>query len=242
MLSDDAVAALVTMAETATGDFTVDGMLRDLCAVTARALEVDGAGVMLAEPDGLRFIHASPERVVDVEALQEILQRGPCRESMLSRAAVVVEDITKDDRWPEFAAAAALAGLRSVVAMPLLARGEAWGAIDIYHDTEWRWTEEQVALTRLFASVAASYLVMAADRDMAATARRNLEHRATHDELTGLPTRRLLFTLLEHALASARRRGTVWPCSSSTWTASRTSTTLSATPPGTRCSSRRRGA
>jgi len=208
MLTTDIVTALAALAETATGEFTVDELLRDLCEVTARALDVDGAGVMLSEPGCLRFIHAAPDRVVDVETLQEILQRGPCLDSMTAHTALVVDDITKSDQWPEFAAAAADAGLRAVVAMPLMARDEAWGALDVYHNTEWSWTEDEVSLVRLFAGVAASYLVMASDRDLATTARESLEHQATHDDLTGLPGRRVFFALLEHALASAQRRGT----------------------------------
>lgn len=208
MLSSDVVTALAALAETATGEFTIDELLYDLCAVTVRALDVDGAGVMISEPSGLRFVHAAPERVVDVEALQEVLQRGPCRDSMTDRVAVVVDDIMQSDRWPEFADAAAAAGLRSTVAVPLLARGEAWGALDVYRNTEWCWTHDQISLARMFAGVAASYLVMASDRDLATTAQQYLEHRATHDELTGLPGRGLLFELLEHAIASARRRKT----------------------------------
>jgi len=215
MLTTEIVTALAALAETATGEFTVDELLRDLCEVTARALDVDGAGVMLSHRGSLQFIHAAPARVVDVEALQEILRRGPCLDSMTAHTALVVDDITKSDQWPEFAAAAADAGLRAVVAMPLMARDEAWGALDVYHNTEWSWTEDEVSLVRLFAGVAASYLVMASDRDLATTARESLEHQATHlehqathDDLTGLPGRRVLFALLEHALASARRRGT----------------------------------
>src|SRR5450756_1296542 len=117
MLSSDAVTALAGLARVATGEFTIDELLHDLCTVAARALDVDGAGVMLNGREGLIFIHAAPERVVDVEALQEILLRGPSRDSMLEREAIVLADITTSDRWPEFAEASAAAGLRAVVVM-----------------------------------------------------------------------------------------------------------------------------
>ncbi len=46
---------------------------------------------------------------------------------------------------------------------------------------------------------------MAADRDLALVARRELEHRATHDELTGLPGRALLFDRVQHAVDATER-------------------------------------
>jgi len=206
-LSSEVVAALTSLAETAVGSsFTIDELPHDLCMVAARALDVDGAGVVILEPAGVRFVHASPEHIADVEVLHEVLQRGPCRDAMADRKTIVVDDIAH--RWPEFAAAAAAAGLGATVAVPLLARDQAWGALDVYRDRVWSWTTEQLSLVQLFAGLAAPYLVMAADRDLAAAVRLTLEHQASHDELTGLPGRGLMFTLLEHALPSANRRGT----------------------------------
>ncbi|MEP6463603.1 MAG: sensor domain-containing diguanylate cyclase, partial [Frankiaceae bacterium] len=209
MLSSEAVKALAALARVATGEFTIDELLHDLCTVAARALDVDGAGVMIKEPEGgLRFIHAAPERFADVESLQQVLQRGPCRDSMREREAIVLEDITTTYRWPEFVEASAEAGVRAVVAMPLLARGEAWGVLDVYRNTAYAWTEEEIEAVSLFAGIAAAYLVMAADRNLARVTQRNTEHLATHDALTGLPGRVLLYRLLEKALVSAGRRGT----------------------------------
>ncbi len=105
-----------SLAETAVGtSFTIDELLHDLCMVAARALDVDGAAVVILEPARVRFVHASPEHIVDVEVLQEVLQRGPCRDAIVDRKTVVVDDIAQSDRWPEFAAAAAAAGLGATV-------------------------------------------------------------------------------------------------------------------------------
>ena len=206
MLSSQAVKDLVALAARAAGEFTIDELLRELCTLVAHALDVDGAGVMIGEEEGVRFVHADPALFVRVEVLQETLQSGPCSDCMRGEGAIVVDDITLDDRWPEFRAAWLGAGVGALIAMPLLARGGAWGALDIYRSEARPWTQEEVEVVSLFAGIAAAYLVMAADRDAAHVAHRSLERAATHDELTGLPGRALLYRLLEHALGLAGRR------------------------------------
>ena len=208
MLSSEAVADLAALALRATGEFTIDELLRDVCTVAAHALDVDGAGVMISEQEGVRYVHADPVRIANVETLQEVLQSGPCSDCMHAGAAIVLNDITLTSQWPEFAGAWAAADIRGLIAMPLLARGGAWGALDVYRNEARPWTEEEIAAVGLFAGIAAAYLVMAADRDAARSARESLERAATHDELTGLPGRALLYRMLEHALGLARRRET----------------------------------
>jgi diguanylate cyclase (GGDEF)-like protein len=202
------VTALARLARTANGEFTIDEMLKALCVVAVRALEVSGAGVMIAESGNLRFVHAEPERIASVERLQEVLKRGPCRDILTLLKPVVVEDITKIGRWPGYQEAAIGAGIAATVAIPLQARGQVWGVLDLYRDSPWAWTEEELSVAGLFADVACSYLVMASDRNHDRAAQRDLEHLATHDELTGLPNRTLLYDLLDHAIANAGRRGT----------------------------------
>lgn len=136
----------------------IDDMLRDLRRTAVEALGVDGAGIMSAEDDDkLRFVHAS-EPLVAVERLQEQLQDGPCRDSAARQETVVVEDVV---------AASELAGVGAMVATPLLARGRAWGVLDLYRTSTGLWSDHDLAAARLFADVAASYVAMAADRDSA---------------------------------------------------------------------------
>ena len=209
MDSIDLAKALAGLARSATRDTTIDDMLRELCRVAVQAPNVDGAGVMVADGQRLRFVHADPSRVLEIEHLQESLQRGPCKAAFDELEMIVIGDISAyAERWPEFVEAAQTAGLAASVAVPLQARSRAWGVLDLYRNQACVWTAEELAVAKLFADVAASYFVMAADRDVARVARRSLEHLATHDELTGLPNRAMLFNLLAHALAGAGRRGT----------------------------------
>ncbi|WP_432483668.1 putative bifunctional diguanylate cyclase/phosphodiesterase [Kineococcus esterisolvens] len=200
----DAVAEL---AAAATGQFTPDDLLRRLAHVAAQQLAVDGIGVMIVEDGAARFVHADHDAVDAVERLQQLMQEGPCRDAADSRADVVVEDLgdPAQTAWPEFVGRALELGLGSVVAVPLLSRGRTWGVLDLYRHRAGPWTAEDLGAAHLLAHVAVSYLVMAADRDEARRAQQELAHRSTHDPLTGLPNRTLLFDRLEHALRTARR-------------------------------------
>jgi diguanylate cyclase (GGDEF)-like protein len=194
------VAALGQLVHRGNGEFTVANILHDLCRIAPRALRVDGAGVMLLDHDRLHFVHAEPQRVIEVERLQEALQRGPCCDSIAEQRPVVVPDVRTAKHWPELVCGATRAGLVSMLAVPLLARERTWGVLDVYRSEPRPWTSHDLATARLFADVAASYIAMVTDHELARVARHELEHRATHDDLTGLPNRALLFDRLERAL------------------------------------------
>ena len=96
---------------------------------------------------------------------------------------------------------------RAIASLPLLARGQSWGVVELYRTAARPWTEPDLALARLFADAVASCLVLAAERDAWQLAWQRAEHTATHDLLTGLPGRGLLFDRLDHAIANGARDG-----------------------------------
>jgi diguanylate cyclase (GGDEF)-like protein len=202
------VRAVAGLARLATGQFTVDKLLCRLVDLAAEHLSADGAGVMVAAGAELRCVQGSTTDVERVGRLQELMQQGPCRDAMEELRELMVMDLGVGDlppEWEPYRNEARKAGLRSVVAVPLVSRGRGWGVLDLYRCRPGSWSPEEIAAARVLADVAVSYVVMAADRDEARQAQRELAHRSTHDELTGLPNRALLFDRLEHALTAAAR-------------------------------------
>ncbi len=201
------VGAVARLSRVATGPFDVDELLRALAVTAAEALDVDAAGVMVRGDHEDRFVHATSEEVAPLERLQELLQTGPCVDSQVDGQAQVVADVQVEGRWPVYQQLAARLSVGALVSVPLFSRGRGWGALDLYRRASGPWPPDLVDAARALADVAASYVVMAHDRDEIVRAHEEMAHRAVHDELTGLPSRALLMDRLEHALAVAARSG-----------------------------------
>ncbi len=190
-------------------DLEVAVLLQRLVEVAVDQLAVDGAGAMLSTDQGLRFAAADQPRTARLEQLQAVGRRGPCQDAIEGQRVVVFDDLTAavPHEWTDYAESAVADGLRSGIAVPLLARGRGWAVLDLYRSRPGGWADADVEAAELLASVAVNYLVLAIDRDEARLAQRELAHRSTHDSLTGVANRALLFDRLDHALSAARRRG-----------------------------------
>ncbi|GAB7190984.1 hypothetical protein NUM3379_16910 [Kineococcus sp. NUM-3379] len=201
------VRAMAELAGAAAGQISPDGLLTRLVAVAAQHLAVDGVGVMTSEDGALRLVHADRSDVARAERLQQLTQEGPCHDVLTSRAAVVVEDLADPARtsWPDFTEQALHSGFRAVLVVPLVARDRVWGSLDLYRREPGPWRRQELEWVHTLAHTAVSHLVMAGDRDDARRAQQELTYRSTHDALTGLPNRALLFDRLEHALRAGRR-------------------------------------
>ncbi|GAB7191678.1 hypothetical protein NUM3379_23860 [Kineococcus sp. NUM-3379] len=196
-------------ARRATGPFDVDVILRELTEASRRVLDVAGAGVAYRVDGRMEYVYAVPDRVERAERAQADLQEGPCQESRLSGSLVVVEDLaTRTERWPRFVERTLEVGLHAAASVPLTARDDVWGALTLYREGPGPFDPADLAAARVLADVACSYVVMAHDRDAVLAAQEQAAHAATHDPLTGLPNRALLYDRLTHAVATAQRAGT----------------------------------
>jgi GAF domain-containing protein len=92
-----------------------------------------GAGVSLLGEDGTRVSTASTDMAVEAaDAAQYELGMGPCLSAWATQEPQRIEDTTTDPRWAGWVAAAAAAGIRSVLSTPMVYQGHSLGALKVY--------------------------------------------------------------------------------------------------------------
>jgi GAF domain-containing protein len=91
----------------------------------------DFAGLFVMQ-GGVVTTPVSTDPVVEeVDALQQQTGEGPCLDAIAQRAIFYADDLSGDPRWPSFGPRAAEKGMRSALALPLVANGTD-GAVNLY--------------------------------------------------------------------------------------------------------------
>ena len=124
------------MADTLVDDYDIIELLYGLVEHSVGLLGADAAGIMLADPRGeLRTVATSSEDAELIELLQLQAAQGPCVDCFHQGAPVSVADLAgAGDRWPRFAATVIQqTPFHSVHALPLRLRGNAIGALNLFH-------------------------------------------------------------------------------------------------------------
>ncbi len=161
-IDHDALARSVARLERVDlADAGLDAALELVVAETDDLFEVDGAGLLLIDGDGvLRYTAASDEPGRMLEALQEQFSEGPCVDAFLEDEPVLAGDLRTDPRWPSVGPLAAGHGVRSVLGIP----------IDLQHALDHRSLIEQakgviMAQRRCDADTAFDVLITASQRE-----------------------------------------------------------------------------
>lgn len=159
----------VSLAGSLANGYDVVELLDGLTAGCARLLDIDSAGLLLA--DGLGVLHvlaASSDRTRQLEVFQLQREEGPCRDCFHGGAPVSVPDLDQAvHRWPQFVPAAQAAGFASVHALPMRLRDNVLGALGLFGTTVGALNPADLSLGQALADVASVALVQdraAADR------------------------------------------------------------------------------
>ncbi|MGH3767120.1 MAG: GAF domain-containing protein [Pseudonocardiaceae bacterium] len=149
--------AFVALADTLVDDYDIIDLLDRLVSYSVDLLAADAAGLLLVdEQRTLRVVASSSGDAELMELLQLEADEGPCLECVRNGSPVSAADLADAaSRWPGFVAAVAQRGaFRSVHALPLRLRGEAIGALNLFHRQPGPLPEADLALGQALADVA----------------------------------------------------------------------------------------
>jgi transcriptional regulator with GAF, ATPase, and Fis domain len=134
-MADERLAeTFVELADTLIDDFDVIDFLHLLVDRCVELLNVDAAGLLLADQRGhLQLIASSNEHVRLLELFQLQNDEGPCLDAYASGHRVSNTDLRVDSvHWPRFALAATQAGFAAVDALPMRLRSQVIGALNLF--------------------------------------------------------------------------------------------------------------
>jgi transcriptional regulator with GAF, ATPase, and Fis domain len=133
--SDPVSDLTINFSETAQILFAAGSVIGTLASVVDLAVAtIDGcdyAGLFITDGDGIETpVHTDPI-VLEVDALQQLSEEGPCLDAITQQIMVYAEDLGTDQRWAHFGPEAQSAGIRSALALPLVDQSRR-GALNLY--------------------------------------------------------------------------------------------------------------
>jgi len=148
--------AFVTLADTLVAGYDVLDLMQSLVDICHTLLDVDSAGILLANAEGgLEVVASTSEANTLVEVMQLDANAGPCLECFRTREIVSVPDIDVDsDRWSEFAATASAQDIHSVYAIPLRLRETTIGTLNLMRAERGELNHHDVRAAQALADVA----------------------------------------------------------------------------------------
>ena len=184
-MSDDReseiIRAFVGLSNELVDHYDVVEMLAQLTSHCVSLLDVDSAGLLLADGRGALHLAASySERTHHLEVLQLQQDEGPCLDCFHGGEPILVADLDEqEERWPRFCAAARLVGFKSVHALPMRLRENVLGTLGLFGEQVGSLEDDDVALAQALVHVASVAIVnerVAADR---AVVNAQLQHALT---------------------------------------------------------------
>lgn len=140
----------------------LDVALFEITATLPCLVGADGAGLLLVDEEQvLRCVCATDPLADALEVTQEETGRGPCVAAFLDGAAVAVDDVTTDPRWPALGAGLRAAGIGALLGMPVEVGGAAMGSLNLYAKEPRAWDEDECAAIAAFARLAGRLLATA---------------------------------------------------------------------------------
>jgi GAF domain-containing protein len=131
--SEDIVSDLTELQNVLLANSSIEQFLHELAVLAAGLVNGGLSCGMTIGPRGRPVTVACSDPAAGrVDELQYELDDGPCLHAMRDGHLVRIDDTADQKRWPRFEQLAAAHGIRSCLALPLVAEGKSVGALNLY--------------------------------------------------------------------------------------------------------------
>lgn len=183
-------AALDVLSQFFIKDGTVGTALLRMSELACEFAPADMAGItMMVEGQPRTGVFTDPE-APEIDTGQYDIGEGPCLSAFRDGKVYTILDCTKEERWPRFARKAAAHGISSTLSLPLVARGESLGALNLYSRRLSAFdggTVERVGMFSRQASIVLANVQVYWDaRELNENLQQALHSRATIDQAIGI--------------------------------------------------------
>lgn len=171
--------------------YDIGEMLYRLTDQVVEVLDIDGAGVVLADDDDrLAAVTATDRRAAVLDEHQLEHEDGPALVAFRDNVQVRIGDLDVDERWPGLSAAARDLGIRAVAALPMPVHARRIGALDLWSVDPHEWTDEELRVGQVLANMASGYVLnnleLSESRDLAEQLQHALDSRVVVEQAKGL--------------------------------------------------------
>ena len=174
--------------------FVNDGTLGDaLLQVSQLACQVapaDMAGITLLVDGKPRTGVFTDAEAVKIDEAQYATGQGPCLDAFRHQEVFRIDSTADETRWPDFAHDAAAHGIASTLSIPIVARNEGLGALNLYSRQPSGFDDTSLTTMLTFAAHAAIVLantqVYWTARELSENLNQAMQTRATIDYAVGI--------------------------------------------------------
>jgi GAF domain-containing protein len=141
---------------------TFSDFLTDLTDLARRSFRADVSCSITLVRDDRRYTAANSDDIATMaDEAQYSGQEGPCLTALAEGVEILVDDLSTETRFGDYAGKAVALGLRSVVAMPMTGKNETVGAFNLYATEPGVFSDGTLTRARLLAAAAAGAVEVA---------------------------------------------------------------------------------
>ncbi len=160
--SESLTKGLEAMSRFFVGDATLEQTLHRVSELAGEAVSsADMVGITMLVEGRPRTAVFTDDAAPQIDAAQYETGVGPCLDSFRYQQVFRIDDMDEDKQWPPFSEAAGAHGIRSSLSLPLSARHEGVGALNLYSRSPAVFSDDDVEIGLQFATQAAIVLANA---------------------------------------------------------------------------------